>query len=122
MAVRRPEPGAIARVVGLLDDGADVPRNEMAEAARAVAAALGQAHPGHTIEVRVPPFAAVQVGSLAGDGPSHHRGTPPNVVELAPATAVRLAAGSLGWDDAVANSLVRYSGAHASDVAAMLPL
>lgn len=120
--MRRPNPDAITHVAGLLADGADVSKDDMAEAARAVTAELGTSHPGHTIEVRVPPFAAVQVGSLAGDGPSHHRGTPPNVVELAPPTAVRLAAGSLNWDDAVAAGLVRYSGAHATDVAAMLPL
>jgi len=113
---------SIARVAALLAEGAAVARDDMAEAARAVVAALAAAHPGHTIEVRVPPFAAAQVGALDGSGPSHHRGTPPNVVELAPETAVRLAAGALAWDDAVKQGLVRYSGAHAADVAQMLPL
>ena len=35
-------------------------------------------------------------------GPVHTRGTPPNVVETDPLTWVRLAAGRLGWADAVA--------------------
>jgi len=113
---------SIETVAGLLAQGQPVARDDMADAARAVVAALAAAHPGHTIEVRVPPYAAAQVGALDGSGPSHHRGTPPNVVELAPETAVRLAAGAWAWDDAVQAGLVRYSGAHAADVAKMLPL
>jgi len=120
MAKRRPDFGSIARVAALLRDGADVPRDDLAEAARAVTATLGERHPGQSIEVRVPPFAAVQVS--AGEGPAHRRGTPPNVVELDAQAAVRLAAGALTWRDAVAAGLVRHSGAHAADVAAMLPL
>jgi len=113
---------SIETVAELLALGRPVARDDMAQAARAVVAALAAAHPGHTIEVRVPPFAAAQVGALDGSGPSHHRGTPPNVVEFAPETAVRLAVGALTWDDAVKQGLVRYSGAHAGDVAQMFPL
>jgi len=113
---------SIEHVASLLADGVPVSRDDLAEAARAVVAALAAAHPGHTIEVRVPPFAAAQVGALDGTGPSHHRGTPPNVVEFSPETAVRLAVGAVTWDDAVKAGLVRYSGAHAVDVASMLPL
>jgi len=122
MPTRRPDPAAITAVAALLAAGDEVPRDDMAEATRAVAAVLAARHPGATIEVRVPPFAAVQVCALGGEGPTHRRGTPPNVVELAPATMIRLAVGSLTWDDAVTSGLVRHSGAHASDVAKMLPL
>ncbi|MCL2490998.1 MAG: sterol carrier family protein [Propionibacteriaceae bacterium] len=113
---------AIGRVEAALSNGAPVSRDDLAAAARAVVAALAAANPGNTIEVRVPPFAAGQVGALDGAGPTHRRGTPPNVVELAPETAVRLATGALSWEDAVQASLVRFSGAHASDVGQMLPL
>ncbi len=34
--------------------------------------------PGRAIEVRVPPYAAVQ----CGEGPTHTRGTPPNTIEM----------------------------------------
>ena len=37
-------------------------------------------HPGRSVEVRVPPYAAVQCG-IGDPGPTHTRGTPPNVVE-----------------------------------------
>jgi len=120
--IRTPDPAAIARVATQLAAGKTPGRDDMAEAARAIVSALAAIHPGHTIEVRIPPFAAAQVGALDGEGPAHRRGTPPNVVELAPETAVSLAVGDLSWDDAVSTGLIRYSGAHAADVASMLPL
>jgi len=112
----------IEPVARQLAEGRPVPRDDLATATRAAVALLASRHPGRTIEVRVPPFAAVQVGSAAGDGPTHRRGTPPNVVEMAPETMLALATGRLAWDDAVAAGMVHHSGAHAQDVARMLPL
>ena len=116
-----PDADAIRRVAALLDAKDAVSRDDLAVAARAVTATLKARHPGRTIEVRVPPFAAVQVGASHG-GPEHRRGTPPNVVEMDAATIVRLATGALAWDYAVAQGLIRHSGAHATDVRSMLPL
>jgi len=73
--------------------------------------------PGRAVEVRVPPFGAVQVI----DGPRHTRGTPPNVVETDPLTWVRMATGRLDWAAAVASGAVRTSGPRA-DLADYLPL
>jgi len=117
-----PDLEAVQRIAALLDADAEVARDDLADVARAVAATLKARHPGRTIEVRVPPFAAVQVGAAHDAGPTHRRGTPPDVVEMDATTAVRLATGSLAWDDAVAQGLIRYSGAHAADVRVMLPL
>jgi len=114
--------GVINQVAALIAAGSPVPRDELAQAARAITAALASRHPGKTIEVRVPPFAAVQVGSTEGDGPQHRRGTPPNLVEMDATTIVRLATGAIAWDQATASGLVQHSGAHASDVADMFPL
>ena len=58
-------------------------------ATRALAQVLAERAPGRSVEVRVPPYAAVQVV----DGPRHTRGTPGAVVEMAPLTFMRLAAG-----------------------------
>jgi uncharacterized protein (TIGR03083 family) len=80
-------------------------------------AALVTKAPGHTVEVRVPPIAAVQ----CVEGPRHTRGTPSNVVEADPLTWVRLAAGRLGWAEAVGDGRVRASGER-SDVSGLLPL
>jgi uncharacterized protein (TIGR03083 family) len=86
-------------------------------ATRALLAALVAKAPGHTVEVRVPPIAAVQ----CVEGPRHTRGTPPNVVELDPVTWVRLAAGRLPWTEAVADGRVRASGER-SNISPLLPI
>ncbi|MGD8201962.1 sterol carrier family protein [Ornithinimicrobium sp. W1679] len=73
--------------------------------------------PGRSVEVRVPPYAAVQ----CIEGPRHTRGTPTNVVETDAATWLALATGRLTWDDALAEGAVRASGRRA-DLAEHLPL
>jgi len=78
---------------------------------------LADRAPGRAVEVRVPPYAAVQ----CIEGPRHTRGTPPNVVETDPVTWIALAAGRTGWAEAVAAGKVRASGPR-SDLSARLPL
>jgi hypothetical protein len=96
--------------------------DELAGRVRELAKKLEAKHKGRTIEVRVPPYAAVQLASHDGDGPTHRRGTPPNVVETDPETFVALATGQLTWDEAYESHKLKYSGAHARDVAGMLPV
>ncbi|MDQ4007941.1 MAG: sterol carrier family protein [Actinomycetota bacterium] len=80
-------------------------------------AVLVSRHPGRSVEVRVPPYAAVQcVG-----GTRHTRGTPPAVVETDALTWVRLARGATTWAEAVADGRLVASGER-SDLAALLPL
>ncbi len=78
---------------------------------------LRQVAPGRAVEVRVPPFAAVQ----AVPGHTHRRGTPAAIVETDPQTWLALARGDLSWADAVATGRVRASGER-SDLSAYLPL
>jgi hypothetical protein len=73
---------------------------------------------GHTVEVRVPPFGAVQ----AIAGPRHTRGTPPNVIETDADTWIALATGSLTWDAAVAAGRVQASGSRVGELAGELPI
>jgi putative sterol carrier protein len=80
-------------------------------------AALQERAPGRAVEVRVPPYAAVQV---IGGG-THTRGTPRAVVEMDAETWLSLATGELDWSDAVAAGRVRASGERA-DLSAYLPL
>ena len=87
------------------------------EAARYLARLLAAQAPGRAVEVRVPPYAAVQ----CIEGPRHTRGTPPNLVEMDPVTWVRLAAGLTNWADALAAGAVRASGVRA-DLGAYLPV
>lgn len=78
---------------------------------------LAERVPGHSVEVRVPPYAAVQCVS----GPRHTRGTPPNVVEVDAMTWVELATGRIDWADAVGDGRVRVSGERA-DLSEHLPV
>jgi hypothetical protein len=80
-------------------------------------AVLEDRAPGHSVEVRVPPYAAVQVIP----GVRHTRGTPPAVVEMDAATWIALASGALSWTDADAAGRVRASGERA-DLSTYLPL
>jgi putative sterol carrier protein len=80
-------------------------------------AALQERAPGRSVEVRVPPYAAVQV---IGGG-THTRGTPRAVVETDPDTWVALATGELSWSAAVEAGRVRASGERA-DLSPYLPL
>jgi uncharacterized protein (TIGR03083 family) len=84
---------------------------------RALTDVLGWRAPGRSVEVRVPPFAAVQC--IAGVG--HKRGTPPAVVETDPVTFCRLAAGRITWDAAVASGALHQSGLR-TDLSPHLPL
>ena len=96
------------------------PRLESAAAriaATALADLLAARAPGRSVELRVPPYVAVQCVA----GPRHTRGTPPNVVEADPPTWLRLATGRLAWTDAVRTGQVRASGER-SDLSAHLPL
>lgn len=95
-------------------------RAALGETCRALADILAAQYPGRSVEVRVPPYAAVQCG-LGDPGPTHTRGTPPNVVECAPLTFIRLATGRLDWADALAAGSVLASGERA-DLSAALPL
>lgn len=80
-------------------------------------AVLEQRAPGRSVEVRVPPFAAVQVV----EGVRHTRGTPPAVIETDADTWLALATGRTTWHEAVDAGAVRASGER-TDLSAYLPL
>jgi hypothetical protein len=73
--------------------------------------------PGYAVEVRVPPYGAVQ----AVEGGRHTRGTPRAVVETDPETWIAVAEGTLSWVEAVESGKVRASGER-TDLSAYLPL
>lgn len=109
---------AVAALRPWLDGEAPKPaRAELAAAVRLSLRTLEQVAPGNSVEVRVPPFAAVQCVA----GPRHTRGTPPNVVETNPRTWLLLATGRLGWAEALERGELTASGSR-SDVSQWLPL
>lgn len=109
---------AVAAVLPWLEGDAEQPaRAVLAAAVRLSLRTLEQVAPGRSVEVRVPPFAAVQ----CVPGPRHTRGTPPNVVETDARTWLELAIGRLTWEDAMAGAKVSASGSRA-DLSALLPV
>jgi Bacterial SCP ortholog len=93
-------------------------RDALAAAVRLTARTLAAAAPGASVEVRIPPFAAVQCIS----GPRHSRGTPPNVVETDARTWLLLATGLLLADEAQATGTLTLSGSRAGEIGHWLPL
>jgi hypothetical protein len=87
------------------------------EEVKATLALLSEVSPGRAIEVRVPPYAAIQ----CGDGPTHTRGTPANVIEMDAQTWLALARGDESWADAMAQGRIVASGVRA-DLTSLLPL
>ncbi|MFF0631032.1 sterol carrier family protein [Nocardia sp. NPDC004151] len=120
-AVDPAEVRAAVAAVGewLRDDSAPAPaRTEIAAAVRGTARALAADAPGHSVEVRVPPFVAVQ----CIEGPRHTRGNPPNVVETDARTWLLLATGLLDFGAAVESAALTASGSRAGEVARWLPV
>ncbi|MCK2029690.1 sterol carrier family protein [Microbacterium galbinum] len=97
--------------------GEKPPRLALATAVRYLLQLLDEKAPGNSVEVRVPPFGAVQVIQ----GPRHTRGTPPNVVEMDAATWLAVALGEEQWADAAASGRIAASGTRA-DLVDVLPL
>jgi len=83
---------------------------QLATAVRYTLQLLAKQSPGASLEVRVPPFGAVQ----CLEGSRHTRGTPPNVVEMSSELWLQLATGEVTWSDAQRTSGVNASGVRAS--------
>lgn len=112
---RRPTPLSheeFAQICRRLDAG-DPTRADLKAATMHLVALLVEKAPGASVEVRVPPFAAVQ----CIEGARHTRGTPPAVVEMDAPTWIALGRGRLDWSDA----RLRASGER-SDLSWLLPL
>lgn len=107
---------AVSATIEALDTAQLPDRALLRDAVRVLLAELRRKAPGRSVEVRVPPFGAIQ----CVEGPTHTRGIPPNVVETDPITFVLLATGRLAWADAIRDGRVAASGARA-DLSRYLP-
>jgi len=104
------------RALAQLDRGEPVPPPELKVLTKSLARSFAAAHPGRSVELRIPPYVAVQ----CVEGPRHTRGTPPNVVETDPLTWLLLCAGRLEWAQARGEGRLAASGARA-DLSPLLP-
>jgi hypothetical protein len=108
---------AVDAIVAALDAGEEPARDLLRDAVRALLTELSDRAPGRSVEVRVPPYGAIQCIA----GPRHTRGTPPSVIEMDPLTWVKLATGRLTWIDARQMATVTASG-NRTDISPLLPL
>ena len=111
-----PAEGLKALQVWRADPSGALPET-VATAVRFTLEELATRAPGRTLEVRVPPYGAVQ----CVEGPRHTRGTPPNVIETDARTWLDLATGQQDWAISLAGGSVHASGLRAS-LAEFLPL
>lgn len=94
-------------------DAGEATRDDLKRATWHLLELLAAKAPGNSVEVRVPPFAVIQVIA----GARHTRGTPPAVVEMKPETWIALARGNTSWAEAKPSA----SGER-SDISGLLPL
>ncbi|TIC88336.1 hypothetical protein E8D34_05210 [Nocardioides sp. GY 10113] len=108
---------ALTRLGDAQRAGEDPDRADLRLLTKHFLALLEERAPGRSVEVRVPPFAAVQVV----EGVRHTRGTPPAVIETDAATWIALATGRIAFDEAVGDARVIASGER-TDLSPYLPL
>jgi hypothetical protein len=108
---------AVLACLAALDAGDAADPAELRVAVRGTLRRLAAVAPGHSVEVRVPPYAAVQ----CIEGPRHTRGTPKAVVETDPVTWLLLSVGRLGFRAASTQGKVHASGER-SDLTEVLPV
>ncbi len=108
---------AITSVLESIDAGTAAERSVIKQAVKDSLAALVEVAPGHSVEIRIPPYAAVQ----AIPGARHRRGTPPAVVETDATTWLLLCVGRITWEQARKEGRVHASGER-SDLSQWFPL
>ena len=79
-----------------------------------VLAKISKLAPGHAVELRIPPYSAIQ----CVEGPKHTRGTPPNVVEMSAEVLFDIAGGKINWPEAISDGRISASGER-SDLSAL---
>jgi len=117
VSLAHPHAAAVAAAVEALDAGLEPARELLRDAVRALLSELSARAPGRSVEVRVPPYGAIQCVA----GPRHTRGNPPNVIETDPLTWLLLATGRLDWAQAREQGRVSASGIR-TDISDLLPL
>ena len=87
---------------------------EIMSQVKEVLAKISKLAPGHAVELRIPPYSAIQ----CVEGPKHTRGTPPNVVEMSAEVLFEIVGGKINWLDAISDGRISASGER-SDLSAL---
>ena len=83
---------------------------EIKNQVKTILEAVKKSSPGKSVELRIPPYAAVQCVS----GVTHRRGTPPNVVEMSPETLFKLLENPSQWQEFCDLGLISASGTNSN--------
>lgn len=110
-------PAEVAIALAAYAEGMAPERDLERTAVKQVLAELQRIAPGKSVELRIPPYAAVQVVA----GPTHRRGTPKAIVELSAEPLLRLAANLESWAELKARGKISASGER-SDLSDLFPL
>jgi hypothetical protein len=94
------------------------PASDPATAVRYCLQLIEQQVPGHSVELRIPPYGAIQ----CIEGLNHRRGTPPNVVEMNPEVFLSLSLGKSTWQQEIENGKVLSSGGKSTELESLFPL
>ena len=69
-----------------------------------------QVAPGNSVELRIPPYSAIQCVS----GSVHKRGTPPNVVEMSAQTLIKIIENPNLWEQLCSIGMISASGTNSN--------
>ena len=69
-----------------------------------------QVAPGNSVELRIPPYSAIQCVS----GSVHRRGTPPNVVEMSAQTLIKIIENPNLWEQLCSIGMISASGTNSN--------
>jgi len=94
------------------------PASDLPTAVRYLLQLIETRSPGHSVELRIPPYGAIQ----CVEGLNHRRGTPPNVVEISPEVFVSICLGATSWQAEIENGKVLASGEMTKELAGLFPL
>lgn len=93
-------------------------KNAFVHATRITVQYFSQVAPGRAVELRIPPWIAVQI--IAGS--SHARGIPPNVIEMPAAVWLRVFVGKIAYSAALHQGLIEASGVKCAEIENFLPV
>jgi hypothetical protein len=83
---------------------------EVKNRVREILKIVQQVSPGNSVELRIPPYAAIQCTA----GSVHRRDTPPNVVEMSGQTLIELVGSPTDWDEFCHKGRISASGTNSN--------
>ncbi len=104
-----------------IDDAAGkeaIAASDTPTAVRYLLQVIEEKSPGGAVELRVPPYGAIQCLS----GLDHRRGTPPNVIEMEAELFLSLCLGRASWQEAIESGQVLASGSLVAEAAKLFPV